>query len=576
MKGTTFFVLIVALAAAPVTPQRLGADLVLTNGRIYSVDSHLGWVEALAITQDKIVAVGTSKEIRHWIGPNTEVIDLQGRFVMPGFNDAHVHLALASRQLLNVNLEGTRSIAELQQRIRENLKDFEPGEWIIGGGWDHSLLEEKRIPTRAELDAVSTEHPLFLHRVDWHSAVANSFALQLAGITRETPDPPGGEIVRDAEGEPTGWLKDRALDLVTQIIPPLTLERRKRGTLLVLEQAARYGVTTMQDDSIRFDGWDSYRALRELKEDGKLTARITMMLPFEAPLDRLREMQKEGGTDDPWLKTGPLKAEVDGSGGSLSAAMFEPFANDPENDGYMKIEPERLRTMVLERDAAGLQMALHAIGDRANRIVLDAYEAASKKNKRRKRRHRIEHVQYLHRDDRDRFRELGVIASMQPCHLLAEIRWTSTILGPEREYEAYALNSLLNSGAVIALGTDYPVEGLNPLRGIYAAVARQFEEGGPQGGWAPEEKISVEDAIQAYTLGSAFAEFEDHRKGTLAPGKLADLIVLSRDLTRVPPQEILRTEVVLTVVGGKIVYEKEYLLVLLSAAPTRPPVASCF
>ena len=557
MKGTTFFVLIVALAAAPLTPQSLGADLVLTNGRIYTVDSHLGWVEALAITRGKIVAVGTAKEIRHWIGPNTEVIELQGRFVMPGFNDAHVHLALASRQLLNVNLEGTRSIAELQQRIRENLMDVEPGEWIIGGGWDHSLLEEKRIPTRAELDAVSTEHPLFLHRVDWHSAVANSFALQLAGITRETPDPPGGEIVRDAEGEPTGWLKDKALDLVTQIIPPFTLERRKRGILLVLEQAARYGVTTMQDDSIRFDGWDSYRALRELQEDGKLTVRITVMLPFEAPLDRLREMQKEGGTDDPWLKTGPLKAEVDGSGGSLSAAMFEPFANDPENDGYMKIEPERLRTMVLERDAAGLQMALHAIGDRANRIVLDAYEAASKKNKRRKRRHRIEHVQYLHRDDRDRFRELGVIASMQPCHLLAEIRWTSTILGPEREYEAYALNSLLNAGAVIALGTDYPVEGLNPLRGIYAAVARQFEEGGPQGGWVPEEKISVEDAIQAYTLGSAFAEFEDHRKGTLVPGKLADLIVLSRDLTRVPPQEILRTEVVLTMVGGKIVYEKE-------------------
>lgn len=557
MKYAVFLLLLGTISASVLPAQRPSADLVLTNGSIYTGDLRLGRVEALAATQGKIVSVGTSEEIKHWVGPKTKVIDLRGRFVMPGFNDSHVHLALASKQLQNVDLEGTRSIAEFQQRIRNRLKDFEPGEWIIGGGWDHSLLKEKRIPTKVDLDAVSTDHPIFLHRVDWHSAVANSRALRLAGITQDTPDPAGGKIIRDADGEPTGWLKDKAVDLVTRLIPPVSLERRKRGLLLVLTQASRYGVTSIQDDSIRFDGWDSYLALRELKEDDKLTARVTVMLPFEAPVDRAKEMQKQGGTKDSWLKTGALKAEADGSGGSLSAAMFEPFANSPDNRGYMKIEPERLRKMVLERDAAGFQIALHAIGDRANRVVLDAYEAAIKRNKRRDRRHRVEHAQYLHRDDYGRFRELGVIASMQPCHLLAEIRWTSTILGPEREYEAYAVNSILNSGAWIALGTDYPVEGLNPLRGIYAAVAREFEEGGPEGGWMPEEKISVEDAIRAYTLGSAYAEYEEHRKGTLVPGKFADVIVLSQDITQVPPGQILRTKVLLTIVGGKIVYQEE-------------------
>lgn len=533
-----------------------GADLVFTNGTIYTGDARLGRVEALAVSEGRIVAVGTTEEIKHWTGPGTKVIDLEGKFVMPGFNDAHVHMALASTQLLNVDLEGTRSIAELQDRIRERLDDFEPGEWVIGGGWDHSLLEEKRVPRREELDAVSTTHPIVLHRVDWHSVVTNSRALELAGITQETPDPAGGKIIRDAQGEPTGWLKDRAVDLVTDLIPPPSLERRKRGLLLVLGEAARLGVTSLHDDSIRFEGWESYLALRELRAEGKLTARVNVMLPFEDTLERLQEMQKEIGTADAWLKAGPLKAEADGSGGSLSAAMFEPFANAPDNRGYMKIEPARLQEMVLERDAAGFQIALHAIGDRANRLVLDAFAAALEQNEQRDRRHRIEHVQYLDRADRERFHELGVIASMQACHLLAEIRWTSTLLGPEREYMAYGVNSLLEAGARLALGTDYPVEGLNPLRGLYAAVAREFEDGGPEGGWQPQEKISIEEAIRAYTLGSAYAEREERRKGTLAPGKFADLIVLSRNITRGSPREILETEVLLTLVGGKIVYEK--------------------
>ncbi len=294
-----------------------------------------------------------------------------------------------------------------------------------------------------------------------------------------------------------------------------------------------------------------------MKQEGKLTLRVTEWLPFDAPLNRLEEMRKEGGATDPWLKTGALKGVTDGSGGSLSAAMLEPFANAPDNRGILLYDPEQLKKMVVDRDAAGFQIALHAIGDRANRVALDAFETALKINKRRNARHKIEHAQFVHRDDFARFKELGVIASMQPCHLLADMRWAPIILGPEREYEGYAIGTMRQAGARLAFGTDYPVEHINPLRGLYAAVTREFEDGGPEGGWLPEEKVSIEEAIRAYTLGSAFAEFEERRKGTLSPGKFADLIVLSQDITNVSPPELLRTDVLLTMVGGKIVYQKE-------------------
>lgn len=544
------------LIVAQAMPQNPRADLVLLNGNIYSVDKEIGRATALAVAKGKIVAVGNSEEVRRWIGPSTRVINLKGKFAMPGFNDAHVHMWLAARQLMNVDLEGTTSIAEFQRRIRKYLAGRNPGDWVLGGGWDQSLWKENRMPTRADLDAVSTDFLMVLTRVDGHSVVVNSRVLAKAGITRDTNDPDGGQIVRDEQGEPTGWLKDRAVNFVTRLIPKQTREQRKKGFLLVLDRARRFGVTSIQDDSIRFDSPESYYALRELKEEGKLTARINVMLPFEYPLGDLLRLRDEIGTADPWLRTGLLKTETDGSGGSLSAAMFEPFANAPDNRGYMKIEPGRLQQMILERDAAGFQLALHAIGDRANRIVLDAYELARETNGRRNARHRIEHVQYIQDGDLARFRKLGVIASMQPSHLLAEIRWTKNLLGAEREYLAYRVKSLLQSGAWLALGTDYPVEGLRPLRGVYAAVAREFEAGGPAGGYQPQEKIGIEEAIRAYTMGSAFAEFEEERKGTLAPGKLADFIVLSRDITQAAPREILSTEVLLTVVGGKIVYEK--------------------
>ena len=551
-RALLLLVLLLGLAAGLLSAPP-DADVVLTNGNIYTVDVRLGRVEAIAITRGKIAAVGTTEEMQHWVGPETKVIDLEGKFVLPGFNDAHTHLANAGQGSLSVNVEGTRSIADFQERIRARLSEFEPGTWVVGRGWDHSLWKENRMPTRADLDAVSTSHPMFFTRVDGHSAVANSLALEQAGITRSSEQPEGGEIVRDADGEPTGWLKENATGLVSGLIPAPTSEQRQRGLLLALAEAARYGVTSVQDNS----SWEDFLALRELKQEGKLTLRVTEWLPFDAPLNRLEEMRKEGGATDPWLKTGALKGVTDGSGGSLSAAMLEPFANAPDNRGILLYDPEQLKKMVVDRDAAGFQIALHAIGDRANRVALDAFEAALKINKRRNARHKIEHAQFVHRDDFARFKELDVIASMQPCHLLADMRWAPIILGPEREYEGYAIGTMRQAGARLAFGTDYPVEHINPLRGLYAAVTREFEDGGPEGGWLPGEKVSLEEAIHAYTLGSAFAEFEERRKGTLSPGKFADLIVLSQDITNVSPSELLRTDVLLTMVGGKIVYQKE-------------------
>ncbi len=551
-------VLVVPLAAE----ENPGVELVLTNGAIYTVDPALRRAQAIAITEGKIVAVGSAKEIEHWVGPQTKVIDLEGKFVMPGFNDAHTHFASGGLGLLAVNVEGTRSLAEFQERIRSRLRKFKAGEWVTGSGWDQSLWAENRMPTRADLDAISTEHPLLFQRVDGHSSVANSLALQLAGITRETPDPEGGAIVRDSNGEPTGWVKEKAQSLIESLVPSPTRDQRKRGLRLAMEQAARLGITSIQDDSVRGDvgpsgsGWENFLAFRELKEEGKLTLRVTEWLPFDAPLEQLKQMREEGGTTDPWLKTGALKGVTDGSGGSLSAAMFEPFANDPNNRGILLFDPEELKRLVTERDEAGFQIALHAIGDRANRAVLDAFGAARKTNQRRNTRHRIEHAQFVHRDDVPRFKELGVIASVEPCHVLSDLRWAPAILGPGREEEGYRWRSLKEAGAVLAFGTDYSVEPLNPMRNLYASLTREFEQGGPEGGWLPAEKLGIEDAIRAYTWGSAYAEFEEHRKGTLSPGKFADLVVLSRDVTRASPQEVLQTEVLLTLVGGKMVYEK--------------------
>jgi predicted amidohydrolase YtcJ len=540
------------------------ADLVLTNGRIYTVDAAHPWATAIACRDGIIVVIADSDaDVNSFIGPKTRVIDLHGQFAMPGFNDAHVHLAGAGYQKLEVDLEGTASLAEFQQRIRYRLKDYKAGEWMSGRGWDHTLWPVKKFPTRQDLDAVSTDHPMWFGRVDGHVAVVNSAALVLAGITRSTPDPPSGHIERDAAGEPTGMLEeDSAMDLVHDRIPPHSQAQRRRALELVLEEVARYGATSLQDNSIDNKpdaddyGWQNFLVFQQLQREGKLNVHVTEWLPFGAPLERLKEMRAASNPNDPWLKTGQLKAFLDGSLGSRTAAMLASYSDDAATSGILREDAKKLEQMSIERDRAGFQLAFHAIGDRANRLALDVFAAVRAANGPRDRRDRIEHAQIVSPPDIPRFASLGVIPSMQPSHLLDDERWAEDRLGAVRLRGAYAWHSLEASGAHLAFGTDYPVESVNPLRGIYACVTRELPGGGPPGGWHPEEKMKLEECLRAYTVGSAYAQFEEQRKGIIARGMLADVTVFPADLTRLAPKELLLTEVVMTIAGGKIIYEK--------------------
>jgi predicted amidohydrolase YtcJ len=543
---------------AETVPRSPVADLVLINGRIYTADEEFGIVEGLALRAGRVLLAGSSEQALDLGGDDTRVINLEGRFAMPGFNDAHGHLANAAMQVLNLDLSAVGSLEELKAAVATQADRRESGTWIYGRGWDESLWSDRRMPTRDDLDEVSGAHPVYLERADGHSAVVNSLALQRAGIGPDTPDPDGGVIVRDDAGRATGWLKEKAVYPVEALIPDPSTEQWREGLIAVMGDALENGVTSIQDDSLRMGakGTAAIEVLSSMRAAGELPLRITTWLPFEYPIPLLHEWRNRLGNSDPYLKAGLLKTNIDGSGGSLSAAMLEPYATDPENVGLLLMDPERLNRMVIERDAAGFQIGIHTIGDRANRLILDAFEMALETNGRRDARHRVEHAQFLHDDDVGRFAPLGVIASMQPCHLLTDMRWAPDILGADREHEGYRWNSLLASGARIVFGTDFPVESINPMRGLYAAVAREAESGGPPGGWIPSEAISIEQAIHAYTVDSAYAEFEDQRKGRLIPGQFADLVVLSRDLTRAKASQILETEVLTTIVDGVVRYER--------------------
>src|SRR6267378_2034587 len=471
------------------------------HGRIYTNDPKQPWASAMAVRDEKIFCIGSIEHILLDCGgskPEAEIVQLKGRFVMPGFNDAHTHLGGAGRDKLTLDLKGTDSLAELQQRVRAAVSQHKPGEWIVGSGWDQTRWPEKIFPKRQDLDEVSPNNPVFLVHISGHVAVANSLALKRTEIRPDTKNPTGGEIERDAEGNPTGMFKEgSAMEFVVQKIPEPTEEARRRGIELVLQELARNGVTSAQDNS----AWEDFLVYHQLKEEKKLTARITEWLPF--------------------------------------------------------IEPEKLKAMALERDKAGFQLAFHAIGDRANRVALDVFESVVRVNGARDRRDRIEHAQVVAPEDIKRFGTLHVIASMQPSHQSNDMRWAEQRVGPERIKGAYAWNSIQKSGATLAFGTDYDVEPINPFRGLYACVTRELPEGGPAGGWQPQEKISLEDCVRAYTVGSAYAQFEEGKKGDLKEGKYADFIILPQDLTKATPKEILNMEVLQTVVGGRTVYQKK-------------------
>lgn len=534
------------------TNGRSGPEMTLyRNGRIYTNDPSDPWAAAMLVRGEEIIAVGDEDELSALTETGTKVVDLEQHFVMPGFNDAHVHLGGAGKDWLAVRLFGAATVAELQKRLAAAVAEHKEGEWINGSGWDHTLWPEKTFPNRQQLDEVSPKNPVLLTHVSGHVAVANSLALKLAGISRDSASPPGGEIEKDGNGEPTGMLKEgSAMRLVESKIPPATAEQRRRGIELALEDVAKNGVTSVQDNS----AWEAFLTYRALKNDGKLTVRITEWLPFAAPLEQLEQMRRDGGTTDPWLRTGALKMVTDGALGSRTAAMLAPYSDDAKTTGIMTMEPDKLTALAIERDKAGFQLNFHAIGDRANRVCLDAFEAAAKANGPRDRRDRIEHAQVVAPADFSRFAQLGVIASMQPSHETTDMRWAEQRVGAERAKGAYAWATMRKYGVRLAFGTDYDVEPISPFRGLYACVTRELPDGGPKGGWEPQEKISLGDCIRAYTSGSAYGEFMEGKKGELKPGEFADFIVLANDLTKIEPRQYTSVKVLRTVVGGRIVY----------------------
>jgi len=559
-RGFPLFVMLFTLVTAGTSFAQNKTPLNKTtyylHGRIYTSDPQHPWAVAMAIRDEKILCIGTLAHVLLDCGgaqSESDTIQLNDQFVMPGFNDAHTHLGGAGRDKLNLSLNGVDSIAELQRLVKETVAKKKIGEWILGSGWDQTLWPDKKCPTRLQLDEVAPNNPVFLVHISGHIAVANSEALKHAEITPDTGNPMGGEIDRFEDGEATGLLKESAaMQIVEQRIPDPSDEDRRKGIELVLQELARNGVTSAQDNS----EWEDFLLFKQLKEEKKLTVRITEWLPFRLSTDDLQNRRAQGGTTDPWLKTGAVKLVTDGALGPRTAALLAPYSDDPSTSGLMAIETEKLKLMAIERDRLGFQLAFHAIGDKANQICLDVFDSVQRMNPSRDRRDRIEHAQVVAPEDIARFGKLGLIASMQPSHETNDMRWAEERIGPERSRGAYAWNSLQRAGAKLAFGTDYDVEPINPFRGIYACVTRELPEGGPAGGWEPLEKLPLDQCLRAYTYGSAYAEFEEGKKGELKVGQYADFIVLSSDLTKATPKEILKTEVLRTVVGGRVVYQK--------------------
>ncbi len=545
-------------------PEKPKADVIFTHGNVYTgIVDPTSMVagkraEAIAVHGDRILAVGTRDEVLKTKGADTKIIDLGGRFVMPGFNDAHMHLAHAGQEKLSVNLVGAKTLDEFRERIRAKVEAAHPGEWIVGAGWDETLWPVKALPTRWDLDEVSSGHPVYMDRVDGHIGVANTRALQLASITVASREPAGGKIDRDEAGTPNGILRETARDAVRAVIPKLTHDQRRQAIESALADLASHGITSAQDNS----SWEDFQIYEELEKEGKLTARISEWLPFDDSIESLNRKRSSHSTSDDMLHTGMLKGFMDGSLGSKTAALLESYSDDPTNSGLPQYEADKLNPMAKERVFAGYQLGFHAIGDKGVQMALDAFAEAEKAAKENKvkgadggsdYRFRIEHAQVTTPQQILRFKELKVIASMQPSHLLTDLNWAESRLGPKRAAHSYAWDEFLKHGVVLAFGTDYPVEPVTPFRGLYAAVSRQSENG--KKSYYPEQKISIEQAITAYTTGSAFAEFAEKQKGKLEPGMLADLVVLDRDVTSVPLAKILETEVLRTVVGGRTVYE---------------------
>ncbi len=543
------------VVAMPTGARALTADLVLLGGRVWTIDPERPEAEAVAVWQGRILEVGDAAQVRRLIGPQTRVLELPGRLILPGFFDNHVHFLEGGFWLAGVKLKDAADPEEFGRRLADFAVDLPGGEWITGGTWDHDRWPGGELPTAALIDRFVPDVPVLVSRYDGHMAVANSLALRLAGVTAETDDPAGGVIVRQpGSRQPAGVLKDSAQALVQRVVPPRNEEQIRRALLAGFAEARRVGVTSLTD--MNLDAV-TLRLYQELHREGELTARIDGRWPLLrwrelAGIGLLRGFAAEG-----WIQVGGLKGMIDGSLGSSTALFFDAYEQDPSTSGIYVTPLDELRRAVIDAHRAGLHPAVHAIGDRAIAETLDVFAEALGDGDPAAARFRIEHSQHVAPDDFARFARLGVVASVQPYHAIDDGRWAEGRIGRERCETTYAFRSFLDAGVRLAFGSHWTVAPLDPILGIAAAVDRRTTDGANPGGWFPEQKISVGEAIEAYTLGSAYAAFDDDVKGSITPGKLADIVVLSHDLLEIPSGQIGEASVLYTIVDGRIVHEAE-------------------
>lgn len=549
------FCTVLFLSTLALTQTKPAAEVIVTNANVYTVDKTQPKAEAVAVIGDRIVAVGTAAEIDAWRGASTKVIDAGGKLLLPGFNDSHVHFIDGGVQLDSIDLRESTSPEDFARKLAERVKITPKGEWIVGGDWDEERWTPPQLPTRQMIDAVSPDNPVFLNRYDGHEVLVNSVALKLAGVTAQTSSPAGGEIVKDKQGNPTGILKDAAQSLVGDKIPPLSHERRVRAAKRALAYAARLGVTSVHAMSADYD---DIRVYSELVEKGELTARV-----YAAPLLASWQTEANVGVRHAWgsslLRIGAMKTFADGSLGSTTAYFFKPYNDAPNTHGLLSdsMQPlSKMRNRMMKADENGLQLCVHAIGDQAISMVLDLFTDVQKAHGTADRRFRIEHAQHVAPKDFDRFASLQVIASVQPYHAIDDGRWAERRIGPERIKTTYAFRTFLDKGVKLAFGTDWTVAPLDPMKTLYAAVTRATLDGKNPDGWVPEQKIKLPEAVEAYTMGSAYAEFQEKEKGSITPGKLADMVLLSDDIFQLDPKKIGDVKVDMTMLGGRVVWTR--------------------
>lgn len=550
-----------SLRAAAQAPSIGSATLVLAGGKVWTEDPAHPEVQAVAIEGNRILATGTTAEMLRLAGPGTRVIHLDGRRVVPGFNDAHVHVMVGGEDELGVQLTSARSAQEFRERIAAFAKTIPKGQWILNGLWDEQRWPSRKLPTHELIDDVTPNNPVAVSRTDLHMLVANKLAMQLAHVDRNTKDVPGGVILRDKDGNPTGIFKDAAKDLILRAVPAPTLAQVERDFLAMQALAARNGVTSVQDMAVSADdpgGPLRLRAIEALHREGKLQVRVAEALSLNYGSE-LADLGIQADFGNPDYHIGSLKSFADGGLGASTAWFMQPYTDNPSNYGIASDQlrdPQKMYAEFLAADRAGLQLITHAIGDRANHAILDFYQRIEQQDGPRDRRLRIEHAQTLLPADIPRFAQLHVIASVQPYQAIDDGRWAESRIGPERIKTTYAFRSLIDSGATVCFGSDWPVVPLSPLLGIYAAVTRRTIDGKNPNGWVPEQKVTVAESVKAYTVNAAYAEGEEKIKGAIKPGQLADIVVLNQDIFHIDPVKIESTRVDLTIFDGKVIYDR--------------------